>query len=147
MSKSVSSTEFLNESVIVHPAAPKTPASSAQKDHTTLTITMAPSHQTSGVHDVAAHPHVVLGIPVPREVQELPITPPICLPTTRDITPIDLARRFGTDRGINEKEITQACSLASGGPDMVILLERPCAKTYDTTFDQFVKDSDTLRAV
>ncbi|SPJ74785.1 uncharacterized protein FTOL_04516 [Fusarium torulosum] len=88
--------------------------------------------------------YVVLGIPVPRIAQELACTQPVCWATEGDIRAVELLRDFGSDRGM---EAMQACNLATGYSDVIILLERPRAKTYDIAFEKFVQNSDTLRAV
>jgi hypothetical protein len=90
---------------------------------------------------------VVIGIPVPIEAQTLARTPPICPPSMGDVLAVELIRSYGAVRKKSDEEITQACSLASGLSDVVIILERPRATTYDTTFDQFIDNSGTLSAV
>lgn len=102
---------------------------------------------TPGTGDDVFYHRIVLDIPVPREVQALPKRPPVCVPTMGDAMAVELLRGYGNGRGINEKEVAQACSLAAGLSDIVVLLERPRAKTYNVDFDEFVKDSKTLRAV
>lgn len=93
------------------------------------------------------HHYVVLGLPVPCEVQVLPKAPPVCIASKGDIVVIKMLRGYGAERGIDENKTAQACSLAAGLSDVVVLLERPRAKTCNVTFDRFVEKSKTLQAV
>ncbi|EXK26760.1 hypothetical protein FOXG_15913 [Fusarium oxysporum f. sp. lycopersici 4287] len=89
-----------------------------------------------------------LDIPVPRCVQKLIFEPPVCLSTLQDIKAVNLIRKFGDEFGRRRDEIDQACSLASGLSDVVILLERPHeSQTYHGTFGEFVKRCKTLKSV
>jgi hypothetical protein len=89
-----------------------------------------------------------LDIPVPRCVQQLISEPPVCLSNEQDIKAVNLIRNFGNEFGRRRDEIDQACSLASGPSDMVILLERPHkSQTYQGTFGDFVKRCETLKRV
>ncbi|KAM5526788.1 hypothetical protein FOXYSP1_20777 [Fusarium oxysporum f. sp. phaseoli] len=89
-----------------------------------------------------------LDIPVPRCVQKLISEPPVCLPNKQDIKAVNLIRNFGNEFGRQKDEIDQACSLASGQSDLVILLERPHkSQTYRRTFGDFVKRCETLKRV
>ncbi|PCD21778.1 hypothetical protein AU210_015581 [Fusarium oxysporum f. sp. radicis-cucumerinum] len=89
-----------------------------------------------------------LDIPVPRCVQKLIIEPPVCLSNVQDIKAVNLIRKFGDEFGRRRDEIDQACSLASGPSDVVILLERPHeSQTYYGTFGEFVKRCKTLESV
>lgn len=91
--------------------------------------------------------NVVLGLPIPRAVQQLPRVPPACHATEGDRTAIELLRALGTRQRRPENEIARACELAHGISDVVVILERPRAKTYDVSFDKFVEASDTLRSL
>ncbi|KAI8710930.1 hypothetical protein NCS52_01521800 [Fusarium sp. LHS14.1] len=72
-----------------------------------------------------------LDIPVPRCVQGLVHEPPVCFSSEPDIQAVKLIRNFGKEFGRLRDEIDQACSLASGQSDLVILLERPhISQTY-----------------
>lgn len=97
--------------------------------------------------DSAGTCNVVLGLAVPRNVQELPRTPPPCYAMEGDRAAVELLRGFGIGLDIDEAEINQACHLASGYSDIIFILERPRAKRYDTTFEDFVQSSDTLCAL
>ncbi|CZR49893.1 uncharacterized protein FPRO_16099 [Fusarium proliferatum ET1] len=89
-----------------------------------------------------------LDIPVPRCVQKLIFEPPVCLLNVQDIKAVNLIRKFGDEFGRRRDEIDQACSLASGPSDVVILLERPHeSQTYHGTFGEFVKRCKTLKSV
>ncbi|EWY79391.1 hypothetical protein FOYG_17439 [Fusarium oxysporum NRRL 32931] len=89
-----------------------------------------------------------LDIPVPCCVQKLIFEPPVRLPNLQDIKAVNLIRNFGNEFGRRSDEIDQACNLASGPSDMVILLERPHkSQTYHGTFGEFVKRCKTLKSV
>ncbi|KAH7187138.1 hypothetical protein DER44DRAFT_800654 [Fusarium oxysporum] len=89
-----------------------------------------------------------LDIPVPRCVQKLIFGPPVCLPNVQGIKAVNLIRKFGDEFGRRRDEIDQACSLASGPSDVVILLERPHeSQTYNRIFGEFVKRCKTLKSV
>lgn len=89
-----------------------------------------------------------LDIPVPRCVQKLVCEPPVCLSSEQDIKAVNLIRNFGEEFARPRDEIDQACSLASGPSDLVILLERPhVSQTYRGTFGEFVKRCETLKRV
>ncbi|SCO24422.1 unnamed protein product [Fusarium fujikuroi] len=89
-----------------------------------------------------------LDIPVPRCVQKLVSESLVCLSNEQDIKAVDLIRNFGNEFGRRRDEIDQACNLASGPSDVVILLERPHkSQTYHGTFGEFVKRCKTLKSV
>ncbi|KAF4446948.1 hypothetical protein F53441_9464 [Fusarium austroafricanum] len=89
-----------------------------------------------------------LDIPVPRCVQKLIFEPPVCLSNLQDIKAVNLIRKFGDEFGRRRDEIDQACRLASGPSDVVILLERPHeSQTYHGTFGEFAKRCKTLKSV
>ncbi|KPA35189.1 hypothetical protein FLAG1_12139, partial [Fusarium langsethiae] len=89
-----------------------------------------------------------LDIPVPRCAQKLIIEPPVCLPDVQDIKVVNLIRNFGKEFERPKDEIEQACHLASGQSDLIILLERPHkSQTYRGTFSDFVKRCETLKRV
>ncbi|PCD21791.1 hypothetical protein AU210_015594 [Fusarium oxysporum f. sp. radicis-cucumerinum] len=89
-----------------------------------------------------------LDIPVPRCVQKLIFEPPVRLSNVQDIKAVNLIRNFGNEFGRRRDEIDQACCLASGPSDIVILLERPHeSQTYHGTFGEFVQRCKTLKSV
>lgn len=92
-----------------------------------------------------------LDIPVPRYVQHLLREPPVCMPRGEDAKVLDLIREFGLQLRCPENEIKQACHLASGGSDVMVILERPRPPSkknnYSASFNEFVKSSPTLSAV
>ena len=91
---------------------------------------------------------ICLDIPIPGCVQELLREPPICFPREEDSRILDLIKNFGAEFGRPKDEIKQSCSLASGPSDLIIILERPRAgQKYDATFDQFVRECPSLKAV
>ncbi len=91
---------------------------------------------------------ICLDIPVPGCVQELLREPPVCFPREEDGRIVDCIKNLGTEFGRPEDEIKQACNLASGLSDLIIILERPRkGQKYDVAFDQFVRECPTLKAV
>lgn len=91
---------------------------------------------------------ICLEVPVPGCVQELLQEPPICFPREEDGRIIDLIEKFGTGFGRPKDEIKQACNLTSGPSDLIIILERPReGQEFHLTFDQFVRECPTLKAV
>ncbi|KAM7198336.1 hypothetical protein V8F33_005127 [Rhypophila sp. PSN 637] len=90
---------------------------------------------------------MVMGITIPKQVRKLPQSPPMCLPSQGDMLAIEYLKDFGNRLDINEHEISQACNLASGFSDVVVILERPYAKSYDTPFEKFVQDCNSLQAL
>lgn len=93
-----------------------------------------------------------LGIPVPKSLACLPRQLPVCQFTTNDLKSLDLIRAFGKEFGKDfewpEDEINQALNLASGPSDIIIILQRPASNhTYNVSFEQFVEDCKTLKAV
>lgn len=90
---------------------------------------------------------VVLDIPIPQCVQARPRPPPVCLPSQGDVLAINLLTKFGHDLRTDKNEINQACNLAAGLSDVVIIIERPHNGNYNTSFDKLVEDCMSLRAV
>lgn len=89
-----------------------------------------------------------LGIPLPQCVTSLVQSPPIIEGRTEDNKAVELLRDFGRKLGRPEAEIHQACNLAAGPSDVLIILERPAPKhKYDQPFGDFVKSTETLVAV
>lgn len=87
----------------------------------------------------------ILDIPVPLFVQKLRLEPPVCKPKEEDSKILDLIREFGSRFDRSNDEIAQACNLACGLSDLVVILERPYRKhDYTVSFDQFVRDCETL---
>ncbi|RHZ55576.1 hypothetical protein CDV55_100853 [Aspergillus turcosus] len=91
-----------------------------------------------------------LGIPVPQSVRELVQAPPIRFPTRGDQEAIEILEDFGRSLKREDDEINQACSLATGFSDIVVILERPRDRKshkFDVSFEEFVQSSETLKAV
>lgn len=91
-----------------------------------------------------------LEIPIPRCLTWLPQTPPMCIPCQGDLQTIQILKEFGDERQRCKDEITQACNLASGSSDIVVILERPRwheSHNFDVSFGEFVESSPTLRAI
>lgn len=81
-------------------------------------------------------------------MQALPSAPPVALGNTNDHEALELLKRFGRRLDRPENEIEQACNLASGPADLVVILERPAPNhNYSVSFEQFVTDCKTLKAV
>lgn len=81
-------------------------------------------------------------------MQALPSAPPVVLRNTNDHEVLELLKRFGRRLHRPEDEIEQACNLASGPADLVVILERPAPnQNYSVSFEQFVNDCKTLKAV
>jgi len=92
--------------------------------------------------------HVCLGIPVPRCLQTLTCAPPVCSSSLGDKVALELLRDFGKKFSRPTHEIVQACNLASGPSDLVIILQRPSkSQNYSLSFEQFVRSCKTLQAV
>jgi hypothetical protein len=65
-----------------------------------------------------------------------------------DMIALELLRNFGNEFHCPQDEITQACNLASGPSDIVIILQRPNnTHNYAAGFQKFVDDCRTLQAV
>ncbi|PQK08246.1 hypothetical protein BB8028_0001g03240 [Beauveria bassiana] len=89
-----------------------------------------------------------LDIPIPKNLARLVQNPPFCRPRIEDIQVLDLIRKFGQDLDRPNDEIEQALNLASRPSDVMVILERPREKhPYSASFDAFVQDCETLRAV
>lgn len=89
-----------------------------------------------------------LDIPLARCMQALPSAPPIALGNTNDHEVLEILERFGRRLHRPKKEIEQACNLALGPADLVVILERPAPKqNYSVSFEQFVTDCKILKAV
>jgi len=81
-------------------------------------------------------------------MRELPRAPPVISADAADKEVLRLLRAFGKEFNCSEGEITQACNLASGPSDIVVILERPAPNhNYEATFEEFVSDCKTLKAV
>jgi hypothetical protein len=83
-------------------------------------------------------------------VRELVQAPPICFPTHGDQETIQILEDFGKSLKREDDEINQACNLATGFSDIVIILERPRDRRwhkFNVPFEQFVQDCRTLTAV
>lgn len=94
--------------------------------------------------------HICLGVPIPLTVQSLPRTPPTSFHHLGDLGSLQALIDFGREFNVPCDEIDQACNLASGPSDVVIVLERPRARTfheYKHPFQKFVASCKTLWAV
>ena len=98
-----------------------------------------------------SHNHrICLGIPIPLSVQALPRTPPASFHRPCDLASIQALKDFGKDFNVPCDEIDQACNLASGPADIVVILKRPKTRTshnYGHPLPQFVSCCKTLWAV
>lgn len=93
---------------------------------------------------------ICLGIPIPLSVQALPRTPPASFHHLGDLNSLQALKDFGKEFDVPCDEIDQACNLASGPADIVVILERPKTRTshkYGYPFPQFVSCCKTLWAV
>lgn len=93
---------------------------------------------------------ICLGIPIPRSIQALPRTPPVSFHHQGDLSSLEALKDFGKEFDIPCDEIDQACNLASGPADIVVILERPKERSshnYGHPFPQFVTCCKTLWAV
>lgn len=98
-----------------------------------------------GTHEPIHLPKVV-----PRCLEQLAQTPPMCLLQERDIQALQVLREHGRELGVSVHGITQACNLASGLSDVVVILERPRkdgSHPPDQGFDGFVNACRTLKIV
>ena len=85
--------------------------------------------------------HICLGIPIPRSVQALPYTPPACFYNLGDLSSLQALKDFGKEFNVPRGEISQACNLAAGLADIVVILQRPKTRTshdHGLPFPQFV---------
>ena len=83
-------------------------------------------------------------------VQALPRTPPASFHHLGDLSSIKALKDFGKEFNVPCDEIDQACNLASGPADIVIVLERPKTRTsheYGHLFPKFVGRCKSLWAV
>lgn len=93
---------------------------------------------------------ICLGIPIPLSVQALPRTPPASFHHLGDLSSLQALKDFGKEYDVPCDEIDQACNLASGPADIVVILERPKTRTshkYGHPFPQFVGCCRSLWAV
>ena len=93
---------------------------------------------------------ICLGIPIPLSVQVLPRTPPPSFHHLGDLTSLQALRDFGKEFNVPCDQIDQACSLASGPADIVVILERPKTRRsheYGHSFPKFVDSCKSLWAV
>lgn len=94
--------------------------------------------------------HICLGIPIPLSVQALPLSPPASFHHLGDLSSLQALRDFGREFDVPCDEIDQACNLASGPSDVIVILERPKTRTsheYRHPFSRFVGNCNTLWAV
>ena len=93
---------------------------------------------------------ICLGIPIPLSVQALARTPPASFHHPGDLTSLQALKDFGKEFDVSCDEIDQACNLASGPADIVVILMRPKTRrshNYGQPFPQFVSCCKTLWAV
>ncbi|KAH7157956.1 hypothetical protein B0J13DRAFT_650739 [Dactylonectria estremocensis] len=91
---------------------------------------------------------MLLDIPVPLCVQDIVREPPVSWPREEDIKVLHLIRNFGEEFLRPRDEIEQACNLASGPSNLVIILGRPHKRqNYAVLFSEFVKRCETLKRV
>lgn len=90
-----------------------------------------------------------LDISVPSLIQDLRCKPPYCISDDIHANPVNhLIQKFGRKHGRGEEEIEKACCLARGPSDIVVMLERPNRnQKYDVSFEDFISNCPTLRAV
>ncbi|OBT49907.1 hypothetical protein VE04_09240, partial [Pseudogymnoascus sp. 24MN13] len=89
-----------------------------------------------------------LNIPLPRCIGELVKAPPVPVSHPGDGNVLDLLIEFGRKYNRDINEIRQACDLAEGYSDLVIILQRPAPRhNYSVDFEKFVADCPTLDAV
>lgn len=87
---------------------------------------------------------------LPRCLKDLAQEPPMCSIQEKDFQAIQALREYGRSLGCSDGSIKQACDLASGTSDLVIILERPRSEQSHPTnqsFEDFVTGCDTLKAV
>ena len=93
---------------------------------------------------------ICLGIPIPLSVQGLPRTPPVSFHHLGDLSSLQALKDFGKEFKVHCDEIDQACNLASGPGDIVVILERPKTRAsheYGHPFPKFVGRCRSLWAV
>ncbi|BDD54906.1 hypothetical protein MAP00_000479 [Monascus purpureus] len=74
----------------------------------------------------------------------------MCLPSRGDEETTEILHSLGSNFNSKNDEVTQACNLAAGSSDIVIILERPLHARkhgFNVSFEQFVRGSRTLSAV
>lgn len=86
--------------------------------------------------------------PIAQCMQRTIRVPPVRLGTNSDFAVLQLLRHLGRRSGVSEPEIRQACDLASGPNDILILLERPHqSQDYEQPFEVFVNTCPTLKGL
>ncbi|OBT38976.1 hypothetical protein VE00_10738 [Pseudogymnoascus sp. WSF 3629] len=89
-----------------------------------------------------------LNVPLPRCIRELVTAPPVPISHPGDGDVLDLLKEFGRKYNRDINEIRQACNLATGYSDLVVILQRPAPRhDYSVDFEKFVADCPTLDAV
>ncbi|KAK8060598.1 hypothetical protein PG996_010528 [Apiospora saccharicola] len=89
-----------------------------------------------------------LDVPVPGCLREHVRSPPFRPLIRGDCITLDLVTEFGERFKRPAKEIKKACMLASGYWDLIVILERPRKdQDYDKSFNEFVEECPTLKAV
>jgi hypothetical protein len=87
---------------------------------------------------------------IPRCLRQITQIPPISVIHERDIEAIQILEEHGQKSGSSALSITQACNLASGTSDVIVILERPRnnkSHPPNESFNEFVNKSATLKAV
>ncbi|KFY70498.1 hypothetical protein V499_09121 [Pseudogymnoascus sp. VKM F-103] len=101
-----------------------------------------------GASDVKTALLGCLNIPLPRCIGELVKAPPVPVSHPGDGNVLNLLIEFGRKYNRDINEIRQACDLAEGYSDLVIILQRPAPRhNYSVDFEKFVADCPTLDAV
>ncbi|KFY19383.1 hypothetical protein V493_07984 [Pseudogymnoascus sp. VKM F-4281 (FW-2241)] len=89
-----------------------------------------------------------LNIPLPLCIRRLVKEPPVPVSRPGDEDVLNMIRKFGEKYDRHENEIRQACYLADGYSDIVVILKQP-ARNHDYSVDskKFVAYCPTLNAV
>lgn len=98
-----------------------------------------------GIHEPVYLPKLI-----PCCLEQLAQTSPMCLPQERDFQALQVLREHAQGLGRSSHCITQACNLASGLSDIVVILQRPHSDGShppNQSFDGFVNNSHTLKVV
>jgi hypothetical protein len=90
------------------------------------------------------------GIPVPHCLAGLGKAPPACILSPEDLQTVQILRDFGQELNRPKDEIAQACKLATGLSDIVVILDRPPPRLYQAfgaSFGKFVQSYQPLAGV
>lgn len=81
-------------------------------------------------------------------MRNLTCAPPVATTLPADDAVLQLLKNFGIKEGCSQHERDQACRLAKGYNDIVVLLDSPArSQVYNMEFRDFVSKSPTLSAV